>query len=202
MTSQTLIHLVRHAEVENPNNIWYGRLEGWHLSERGLRQAEALGEYFKDRPIRAIYSSPLTRAIQTSEAIAKHHGLDVTVEQDILETVAHLQGRPGDKRLFKNPLNARYFINPYRPTWGEPYVSIRARMARGIERIRDAYPDGEVIVVSHMTPVLVARLMIEGNRKPPWRAKVACARASVTTIAYEDGAYKGTVYEPVGSSVT
>lgn len=203
MSEKTLVHLVRHAEVENPNNIWYGRLEGWHLSERGLRQAEALGDYFADRPLLAIYSSPLTRALQTSAAIAsRHEELEVIVEEDILESIAHLQGRPGDKRLFLNPLNARYFLNPFRPSWGEPYTLIRERMARGIHRIRGAHTGGEVVLVSHMTPVVVARLMLESNSRPPWRAKVPCERASVTTIEFEDDVYKRTIYEPIGSAVT
>lgn len=202
MSEKTLIHLVRHAEVENPDNIWYGRLEGWHLSERGLRQAEALGEYFAGHPLKAVYSSPLTRAIQTSEAIASRHGLEVIVEEDILESIAHLQGNPGDRRLLRNPLNARYFLNPFKPSWGEPYANIRERMARGISRIRDAHGGAEVVLVSHMTPVIVARLMLESNRKHPWRAKVPCERASVTTIEFEGDTYKGTIYEPVGSGIT
>ncbi|MGQ0680724.1 MAG: histidine phosphatase family protein [Actinomycetota bacterium] len=199
--SSTLVHLVRHAEVENPDNIWYGRLEGWVLSERGLRQAEALGKHFADRPISAIYSSPLIRALQTSEPIAKRHGLEVLTDEDVLESIAHLQGSHGDRRLFRNPLNARYFLNPYRPTWGEPYRSIRARMQRAVYRVRDAHREGEPIIVSHMTPVLVARILIEGSTKPPWRAKRPCDKASVTTLEFEDDRYLRTIYDPVGSAI-
>ena len=199
--TRTLVHLVRHAEVENPDNIWYGRLDGWKLSERGLRQAEALAEHFADTPIQAVYSSPLTRAIQTSTPIAERHGFEVVEEIDILESVAYLQGRPGDKRLFRNPLNARYFLNPFRPSWGEPYTSIRERMRRAVEKTRDRHAGGEAVLVSHMTPVLVARLMFENNSKPPWRAKLECEKASVTTLEFEDGVYQRTIYVPVGSEV-
>jgi broad specificity phosphatase PhoE len=199
--ARTLVHLVRHAEVENPNNIWYGRLEGWKLSERGLRQAEMLADYFADNRIEAVYSSPLTRALQTAEPIAARHGLEVNEEEDILESEAYLQGLPGDRRLFRNPLNLRYFLNPLRPSWGEPYKSIRARMARGVERIRDAHPGGEVVAVSHQTPVLIARLHFERSPKPPWRAKLPCERASVTTLEFEDGAFVRTIYEPVASFI-
>lgn len=200
--TQTLIHLVRHAEVENPDNIWYGRLEGWALSERGLRQIEALAEHFAGSPLAAVYSSPLTRAMQTSTAIAARHGLEVQIHEDIIESEAHLQGLPGDRRLFKNPANIRYFLNPMRPSWGEPYVSIRARMARAVAQMRKDHAGGEVVAVSHQTPVLVARLMFEKNPKPPWRAKVPCQRASVTTLRFEDDEFTGTEYVPVGSSIT
>jgi broad specificity phosphatase PhoE len=177
-------------------------LEGWLLSERGLRQAQALGDYFAGRPIEGVYSSPLTRALQTSTPIAERHGLEVVEEPDLLESMAYLQGRPGDKRLFKNPLNARYFLNPLRPSWGEPYSSIRARMARGVAAIRDAHRGGEAVAVSHMTPVLIARLTFEDSKLPPWRAKLPCAQASVTTLEFEDETYVKTMYEPVGSAIT
>ena len=200
--TQTLIHLVRHAEVENPNNIWYGRLEGWVLSERGLRQIAALAEHFAETPLAAVYTSPLTRAIQTSTAIATPHGIQVKVMEDIIESEAHLQGLPGDRRLFRNPGNVRYFVNPMKPSWGEPYVSVRARMAKAVAEMRKEHAGGEVVAVSHQTPVLVARLMFEKNPKPPWRAKVPCQRASITTLKFEDEEFVGIEYLPVGSSIT
>lgn len=199
--TKTLIHLVRHAEVENPDNIWYGRLEGWVLSERGLRQIAALAEHFAQTPLAAIYSSPLTRAIQTATAIAEPHGLDIRINDDIIESEALLQGLPGDRRLFRNPANVRYFINPRRPSWGEPYVSIRARMAQAVAQMRSEHAGSQVVAVSHQTPVLVARLMFEKNPKPPWRAKVPCQRASITTLAFEDDEFVGSEYLPVGSAI-
>jgi broad specificity phosphatase PhoE len=200
--TQTLIHLVRHAEVENPDNIWYGRLEGFVLSDRGLRQIVALADHFAMKTVAAVYSSPLTRAVQTAEAIAASHGLPAKVCEDIIESEARLQGLPGDRRLFRNPANLRYFVNPLRPSWGEPYRSIRERMGRAVARMRSDHPGQEVVAVSHQTPVLVARLMFEGNPKPPWQAKVPCARASVTTLVFEDDRFVGTEYLPVGSPIT
>jgi broad specificity phosphatase PhoE len=198
---RTLVHLVRHAEAENPHNIWYGRLEGFRLSERGLRQVEALVQYFAHTHVQAVYSSPLTRALQTATPIAQSLGLELEVDDDLIESEAKLEGNPGDLRLLRNPLNIRFFLNPMRPSWGEPYKRIRSRMGRAIDRIMQAHAGGEAIAVSHQTPVVVARLMVEQNRKPPWRAKIPCTQASVTTLEYEDGRYVATHYEPVGSSV-
>src|SRR6202011_3052125 len=73
----TVIHLVRHAEVENPDNIWYGHLEGFPLSAVGRQTAEALGEFFASHPLAAIYASPLERAQETAGAIARARGLEV-----------------------------------------------------------------------------------------------------------------------------
>jgi broad specificity phosphatase PhoE len=198
---RTLIHLVRHAEAENPDNIWYGRLEGFFLSQRGLRQVDALMQYFAGSKVQAVYSSPLTRALQTATPIAESLGLPLKVDEDLIESESKLEGWPGDVRLLRNPLNARYFLNPLRPSWGEPYKSIRLRMGRAVDRIRDAHTGGEAIAVSHMTPVLVARLMIERNPKPPWRAKLPCARASITTLEFDDNRYVATRYQPVGSEI-
>ena len=198
---RTLVHLVRHAEVHNPANVWYGRLEGFKLSERGLRQAKALAEYFADNDIAAVHCSPLTRAIQTATPIAERHGIEIEIDDGLIESETKLQGRPGDMRLFRNPLNARHFINPMRPSWGESYASTGARMAEVIEKLRRACAGREGIAVSHMTPVLVARLLVEGNPRPPWRAGLPCRRASVTTLEFENDSYVRTIYEPVGSSV-
>ncbi|MGH2701497.1 MAG: histidine phosphatase family protein, partial [Actinomycetota bacterium] len=72
------VHLVRHGEVENPKGVIYGRLPGYNLSERGQRQAEAAGRHLRDADVRAVWASPLERAQETAEAIAVHHGVEVT----------------------------------------------------------------------------------------------------------------------------
>lgn len=197
----TLVHLVRHAEVENPDGVWYGRLEGFPLSGRGRRQAEALAEHFSVREIAAVYSSPLTRAAETAEAIAAPHSLSVSLEPDLIETETHLQGKPGDGRLFRNPMNIRYFLNPFRPSWGESYRSVSRRMLRAIERMRSRHEGEEVVAVSHMTPIVVARIRLEGRGIPAWMAGVACGRGSVTTIEFDEGQVAGVEYEPIGRSI-
>lgn len=197
----TLVHLVRHAEVENPNNIWYGRLPGFVLSERGRLQAEELGLYFSERKIAAVYSSPLERAIETATAIARPHALDVIDEPDIIESETKLQGKPGDKRLFLNPLRLRHFINPWRPTWGESYASIGTRMTGAILRMRDKHPGEEVIAVSHMTPIVVARMLIENRRGPAWSGGIPCGKASVATLSFDGDNYLGTDYLEFGARI-
>lgn len=199
--SKTLVHLVRHAEVHNPNNIWYGRLEGFDLSERGFRQAEELAGYFGHHEIQAVYSSPLSRAMQTSSAIATMLGVEVQIDQDLIETGSRLEGKAGGWRVIRNPWNLRHFMNPMLPSWGEPYVDVRARMAAAIERIRRAHEGKEAIAVSHMTPILVARLFYGQNPRPPWRAGLPCERASVTTLEFEGDRCISTDYRPVGSHV-
>lgn len=197
----TLIHLVRHAEVHNPDRVWYGRLPGFLLSERGLRQAEALREYFRDHDLAAVYSSPLDRAVQTAEPIARAHGLQVKIEPDIIESETRLQGKPGNLRLFRNPMNLRFFLNPLMPSWGESFQNTRARMIQAIDRMRKHHPDKEVVAVSHMTPIQVARLELEGDPRPPWRAGPPCERASVTTLEFDGDRFVSAHYTGVGTAI-
>lgn len=198
----TLVHLVRHAEVHNPSKTWYGRLEGFELSERGHRQAQALADHFENRDIAAVYSSPLIRAIQTARPIAESHGLEVVVEEEIIESETLLEGKPGDRRLFYNPLNIRYFLNPFRPSWGESYQSIATRMLNAIKRMREAHPNQEVVAISHMTPIVVARHRATGDRRPAWMATPrVVGRASVTTLEFDGHKLDNVGLEEVGRSV-
>jgi broad specificity phosphatase PhoE len=196
----TVVHLVRHAEVENPDNIWYGHLEGFPLSAVGRQTAEALGEFFASHPLAAIYASPLTRAQETAGAIARARGLDVITCLDIVETQSFLQGQHADRRVFLKVRNLRYFVNPFRPSWGEPYRSVAARMVRAVDAMRLAHPGEEVVAVSHMTPIQIGRLAVEGRPLRPWLAKVPTRRGSVTSLVFEDDAYARTVYQEVGTA--
>src|SRR6266542_5939766 len=76
-----LLLLIRHGENEYvKTGKMAGRLPGIHLNERGQKQAQALGEALKDVPIKAIYSSPLERAMETAEPIATSHKLEIVQE--------------------------------------------------------------------------------------------------------------------------
>ena len=59
MTEQTIVHVMRHGEVHNPEKILYGRLPDYHLSERGQAQARAVADWLADRDIVYVVASPL-----------------------------------------------------------------------------------------------------------------------------------------------
>lgn len=189
---------MRHAEVENPANIWYGLLDGYPLSAAGRARAAKLGEFFAGHRLAAVYASRLERAQETAAAIASPHEIDVQTSPEIIEAYTHLEGRPVQSRVMLVVTNVRYFVNPFHPTWGEPYREVAARMVRGITAVRLAHPGEESVVVSHMTPIQVGRLAIEGRRLRPWLAKVPCARGSVTTLVFEDDRWVRTEYQEVG----
>ena len=73
-----LLLLIRHGENEYvKTGKLAGRLPGVHLNEKGQKQAQALGEALRDVPIKAIYSSPLERAMETASPIAESHKLTI-----------------------------------------------------------------------------------------------------------------------------
>src|SRR2546429_8539065 len=77
MSDTTIVHLLRHGEVENPAGIVYGRLPGYHLSANGRAMAEAAADYFAGRPVVALFCSPLERAQETARPVAERLGLEI-----------------------------------------------------------------------------------------------------------------------------
>ena len=121
------VHLLRHGEVHNPDGVLYGRLPGFRLSELGERQAAGRGRRsWPGRDIGYLVSSPLERAQQTAAPLAAATGLDVAVDERLIEAdnSSRDAGSPAGKNLFRDPRNWKYFGNPLRPSWGEPYAEI------------------------------------------------------------------------------
>lgn len=91
----TTLYLMRHGHVRNPANVLYGRLPGYHLSDLGLQQAEAAAEWLADKPIKAIYSSPMERAQQTAATVAQRHAaISPSTDERIIEVFTPYEGRP------------------------------------------------------------------------------------------------------------
>jgi broad specificity phosphatase PhoE len=79
----TVIHLVRHGYVHNPDQIMYGRLPRFRLSAAGRDQARAAGEYLSARPVQAVFSSPMLRARLTAREILVFFP-DLTLRRSVL----------------------------------------------------------------------------------------------------------------------
>ena len=92
---KTTLFLMRHGHVKNPGNILYGRRPGFYLSELGVRQAQAAGAWLADKPVQAIYSSPMERARQTASIVAERHKrLSPVVDERIIEVLTPYEGQP------------------------------------------------------------------------------------------------------------
>jgi broad specificity phosphatase PhoE len=189
------IHLVRHGRVENPKGIIYGRLPGYHLSELGLDQARASAARLAERDVGAIWASPLERAQETAAVIAASVGLEVVTDDRLTESANTLEGATRTVLgLLRNPLRWWHFRNPLKPSWGESFSDVRARMLAAVNGAVSAAGGREVVIVSHQTPVLVARFTLGGRRVPPWVGLVPCETGSITTVTLDGGRVVSTSY--------
>jgi broad specificity phosphatase PhoE len=183
----TKVHVMRHGEVYNPEEILYGRLPGFYLSDRGRAQAKAVAEALADSDIVAVIASPLERAQETAAPIATHHGLTIDSNPDLVESLNVFEGKrvsPGDGAL-RDPRNWKYLRNPLRPSWGEPYVEVAARMRKAVEQARIIGAGHEVVCVSHQLPVEILRRHMTGKRLPHDPRKRMCGLASLNTFVFD-----------------
>jgi broad specificity phosphatase PhoE len=184
----TSVHVVRHGEVENPNKILYGRQSGWFLSKRGEEMAKVLGEWAKPLNIGAVNASPLERAQQTAKPMADAHNLTINTDERLIEAANVFEGKPfgvGDGVL-RQPSAWPKLWNPWKPSWGEPYVDQVNRMLAAVFAARDAANGKDAIVVSHQLPIWILRSAIEGRRFLHDPRKRICTLASVTSIHFDD----------------
>ena len=183
------VHLLRHGEVYNSDGVLYGRLPGFRLSDLGIAQANLAAEYLATKDIGYLVASPLERAQQTAEPIVALTGLTVAIDDDLIEAANFLEGRnvAGGKGLFKDPSNWKYFRNPLRPSWGEPYIEIATRVLRAADAARRqiAGTGKSAVCVSHQLPIVAARRQAEGLRLFHDPRKRHCDLASVTSLTFD-----------------
>ncbi len=196
MTEKTIVHVMRHGEVYNPDKILYGRLPDYHLSERGRAQAQAVAGWLALRDIVYVVASPLERAQETAEPIATGLGLPVDTDDDLIESTNIFQGQrvsPGDGAL-RDPRNWWYLRNPRTPSWGEPYDEIAARMTAAVNRARIKAAGHEAVCVSHQLPVEMLRRAMTGHPLPHFPTRRMCNLASLTSFYFHGDTYVGWGY--------
>ncbi|MEU4229283.1 histidine phosphatase family protein [Nonomuraea sp. NPDC026600] len=205
MAETTVVHLMRHGEVHNPEGVLYGRLPDYHLSENGRLMAETVAKSVAGRDIVTLYSSPLERAQETVAPLAALLELPVRTDDRLIEAANMLQGRKVGQGLaiLRDPKNYRYFWNPLRPSWGEPYPVIVKRMRSIIEEARAEARGHEALLVSHQLPIWSIRMAAEGRRLWHDPRRRQCGLASVTTLTFDGDRLVSVGYsEPAGSLAT
>ncbi|XRQ06460.1 histidine phosphatase family protein [Actinomadura welshii] len=186
MTEKTIVHLMRHGEVHNPEGILYGRLPGYRLSEDGVLMAKAAAKWFADREVAAIFSSPMQRALETAAPLADAFDLPVTVDDRLIEADNHFEGLTfgAGAGSLRRPEHWYHLRNPFRPSWGEPYRALAARMRAAVIRARGAARGHEAVCVSHQLPVWILRLHAERRRLWHLPNRRECSLASVTSLTF------------------
>jgi broad specificity phosphatase PhoE len=196
MADTTIVHLLRHGEVDNPHGIIYGRLPGYHLSAHGRAMADAAADYFAGRAVVALFCSPLERAQETARPVAERLGLPIVTDDRLIESWNHFEGQRfgvGDGSL-RHPVHWPYLANPFRPSWGEPYRQVAARVQAAVETAREAAAGREAVCVTHQLPIWVTRRAAEGHRLWHNPAMRECALGSVTSFTYFGDQLTGVSY--------
>lgn len=202
---KSVVHLVRHGQVHNPDAVLYGRQPGFGLSELGRQMADRLGEYFADVPLDRLVSSPLQRAQETIAPIAAAHPeLEVNLDERVIEAANVFEGKSFGRynELLLRPTSWWALRNPLRPSWGEAYTSIVARMRLALADAAAQVPGGQALILSHELPIWMARCDAEGRPLVHDPRKREARLASVTTFTFDDGTLVGVEYsEPAGDLV-
>ena len=182
----TVVHLMRHGEVHNPEGILYGRLAGYNLSELGQKMAGRVADTLGGRDVRHLVASPLERAQQTAKPLADRLGLEIVTDRRVIEAGNRFEGRSfgvGDGAL-RRPNTWWLLRNPWKPSWGEPYRQIVERMMAAMADARDAARGAEAVIVSHQLPVWITRSHVEGLSFLHDPRKRQCTLCSLTSFTY------------------
>ena len=180
----TVVHLLRHGEVHNPEGVLYGRLEGYRLSDLGRQMAMVVARHLDSNDITHVVASPLERAQQTAAPLAAARDLPIESDERVIEAENRFEGRAVGMVDLLHPRNWHLFSNPRKPSWGEPYEEIAERMTAAIEDARRAARGHEAVIVSHQLPIWTARNKLAGHRLWHDPRKRECTLASLTSLTY------------------
>ena len=185
--TRTTVHLLRHGEVHNPDGVLYGRLPGFGLSRLGHTMADRVSRVLSERDVGHVVASPLERAHQTAQPLADRLGLPVAVDERLVEAGSRLQGRRlvEGRGVLTDPAAWRQLWNPLRPSWGEPYSEVVARMVQAVTAARGLARGHEVVLVSHQLPIYATRRHLEGRRQLHDPRRRECTLCSVTSLEFD-----------------
>lgn len=186
------IHLVRHGEVFNPGRVLYGRIPGFGLSDLGVRMATLAASDLaaRDRSYSRIIASPLQRTRESAEPVSLALGLAVDIDERIVEPTNEFEGNQmrGRESAVLKPRNWKYLLNPFRPSWGEPYRSIVDRMMTAIVEAGESVADGDVVLVSHQLPIWMVNRHLSRKSLAHFPGSRECSLSSITTLEWLDPA--------------
>jgi len=194
------IHLVRHGEVANPTGVLYERLDGFPLSARGHAMADAAAAALQADGIAVdrLLCSPLERTRQSAQPWADRFGVEAEADERLIEPWNRFAGRAFGMGagLLLRPWAWRHLLNPAKPSWGEPFTEVAARMFDVMNAAADAATgSGDIVMVSHQMPICMVQRSVAGLPLPHDPRKRRVALSSITTFdRAEDGSWSEVAY--------
>lgn len=201
----TIIHLMRHGEVDNPDGVLYGRLPGYRLTRQGHKMARMVASALvnEGRDVRAVIASPLLRAQQSAAPIARAFDLPVDCDPRLIESSNVFEGQRlnAERWRLALPENWKYFLRPLQPSWGEPYDEVASRMKAALSHALRRVRGHEAVLVSHQMPIVTLTRFAQRQRLPHLPMARQCSLASVTSFVFEGSTLVDILYEEPASAL-
>lgn len=152
------IIFLRHGQAKNnTERVLAGRTPGVPLTDRGLEQAGKAANFLAEMNVSAIYSSPIERARDTAEVVARHNSLEVAVDDRLIELdMGKFTGMPYDE-IFSSHGNV--FMKFYNGELEiahngvETFSEVKRRVLSMVGHVTEHHPDENVVLVTHMDPI-------------------------------------------------
>ena len=180
-----LLLLIRHGENEYvKTNKLAGQLPDVHLNERGRQQVADLAAALKDVPLKAIYASPLERAVETAEEIVVGRKLEIQLRPTLMDNdIGTWQGRTLKQlRRIKKWKIVQQAPSRFRFPEGESFLETQTRVVSCLDEIVASHkPKDIVAVVFHADPIKLAVAYYLGMSLDHFQ-RLGCDTASVTML--------------------
>ena len=184
----TTFFLVRHGVTSHTGHKLTGRIPGVHLTEEGRAQADAAADALERVPLKAIYSSPIDRAMETAQPIAERHKLTIRKARGLGEVEFGKWSNRSFKTLNKKKLWAtvQRFPSGARFPDGESFPEVQARAVGEMERLRRVHPRQAICCVSHADVIKLVAAHYLGTHLDLFQ-RLVVSPASITVISVGDG---------------
>lgn len=187
--ASTLVLFVRHGQTPTTGSVLPGRAKGLHLSETGRAQAESvaerIGELHVERPVAAVYASPMERTQETAKPIARALGLRIRTRAGLIE--CDFGSWTGEKlsKLSKLPEWQTVQRHPsgFRFPGGESFSEMQARIVDTTNELVASHPGETIVAVSHADVIKAVAAAALGTPLDLFQ-RIVIGQCSVTAIAY------------------
>jgi len=184
----TTLYLLRHGQTDCTREVRFCGRHDPPLNTTGISMAHALAEHYAEPPWHAIYVSPLRRTYQTGEIIAGRCHCPVMVDDGLLELDYGRWDHLRQTVVVDTPEYVAWRANPaaFAPPNGETAEAVARRASASLERIRQCYPEDDVLVVTHKATIRILVCHYLGIETRWFKDRIACPVGSMTSICFSD----------------
>lgn len=185
----TTIYFIRHGQSEANLTASFAGHSDIPLTPLGRKQAACTAEFLADKPLAAVYTSDLVRAMDTGRAIAEKHGLLIQPNAALREiNGGDWEGRRFDDLEQSDPMFSHFVshIGQATCTNGESVADMLVRVRAAVDEIVAKHQDEEVCVVCHGTPIRAITALLSGVPLAQMHTIPWASNASVTIVEYDE----------------